>query len=107
MEEAAPLWFVRAAPARTHARTAGMRFTTAHRSDAAAPPPSPPATAATCACALTRAQVYSTAAQEGGIHMSSIGPALESQLDKVPLREGADDMVGALAYRGIPITVVW
>ena len=36
----------------------------------------------------------------------SFGPAIESQLDSVPLREGVNDMLGALAYRGIPITVV-
>ncbi|KAG5191142.1 pyrimidine 5'-nucleotidase-domain-containing protein [Tribonema minus] len=50
--------------------------------------------------------VFTTAAQEGGMHMSSFGPALESQMDMIPLREGVNDLLGALAYRGIPINVV-
>lgn len=50
-------------------------------------------------------QVFAVASQEGGIHMNSIGPAIESQLDKVPLREGANDMIAALLFRGIPITI--
>lgn len=31
-------------------------------------------------------KVYSVVAMEGGVHMNSIGPAIESQLDSVPLR---------------------
>ncbi|CAM9237205.1 unnamed protein product [Chrysoparadoxa australica] len=50
-------------------------------------------------------KVYNVAAMEGGIHMNSIGPAIESQLPSIPLREGINDLVGALAYRGIPLTV--
>jgi hypothetical protein len=38
---------------------------------------------------------------------NSIGPAVESQLNSVPLREGVNDMLAALSYRGIPITIVW
>ena len=52
-------------------------------------------------------KVYGTAAMEGGIHMSSIGPALEISLDKTPLREGSNDLIGALTFRGIPLTVLW
>lgn len=31
-------------------------------------------------------KVYSVVAMEGGVHMNSIGPAIESQLDSIPLR---------------------
>eukprot|EP01084_Bolivina_argentea_P106639 190780_1 len=50
-------------------------------------------------------KVYNTAAMEGGIHMNSIGPAVEGQLGRVPLRTGVGDMLTALAYRGIPTTI--
>jgi hypothetical protein len=50
-------------------------------------------------------KVYGTAAMEGGIHMNSIGPAIEAQLDRIPLRAGTSDMLSALAYRGIPTTI--
>lgn len=33
-------------------------------------------------------KVYSVVAMEGGVHMNSIGPAIESQLDSIPLRCG-------------------
>jgi len=51
-------------------------------------------------------QVYGTVAMEGGIHMSSIGPGLEQKMGSLPLRAGTNDMLGGLAYRGIPLTVV-
>ncbi|CAM9805182.1 unnamed protein product [Ectocarpus sp. 4 AP-2014] len=50
-------------------------------------------------------KVYSVVAMEGGVHMNSIGPAIESQLDGIPLREGVDDMTAALAWRAIPFTI--
>ncbi len=50
-------------------------------------------------------KVYNAAAMEGGIHMNSIGPAVEGQLGRVPLRDGVGDMLIALAYRGIPTTI--
>ncbi|CBN75751.1 Cytosolic 5\'-nucleotidase III-like protein A (cN-III-like protein A) [Ectocarpus siliculosus] len=50
-------------------------------------------------------KVYSVVAMEGGVHMNSIGPAIESQLDGIPLREGVDDMTAALAWRAIPLTI--
>ncbi|CAN0145968.1 unnamed protein product [Scytosiphon promiscuus] len=50
-------------------------------------------------------KVYSTVAMEGGVHMNSIGPAIESQLDNIPLRDGVDDMTAALAWRAIPLTI--
>lgn len=31
-------------------------------------------------------KVYSVVSMEGGVHMNSIGPAIESQLDSIPLR---------------------
>lgn len=31
-------------------------------------------------------KVYSVVAMEGGVHMNSIGPAIEAQLDSIPLR---------------------
>lgn len=31
-------------------------------------------------------KVYSVVSMEGGVHMNSIGAAIESQLDSVPLR---------------------
>eukprot|EP00904_Undaria_pinnatifida_P013926 jgi/Undpi1/9664/HiC_scaffold_27.g12120.m1 len=50
-------------------------------------------------------KVYSVVAMEGGVHMNSIGPAIESQLDSIPLRGGVDDMTAALAWRAIPLTI--
>ncbi|CAM9618906.1 unnamed protein product [Ascophyllum nodosum] len=50
-------------------------------------------------------KVYSVVSMEGGVHMNSIGPAIESQLDSIPLRAGVEDMTAALAWRAIPMTI--
>ncbi|CAN0094755.1 unnamed protein product [Phaeothamnion confervicola] len=50
-------------------------------------------------------KVYATVTMEGGMHMSSIGPAIEPLLGAIPLREGVNDLMGALAYRGVPLTL--
>lgn len=43
-------------------------------------------------------KVYSVVAMEGGVHMNSIGPAIESQLDSVPLRQGEHKLLGHVLY---------
>ena len=43
-------------------------------------------------------KVYSVVAMEGGVHMNSIGPAIESQLDSIPLRCAFNPGVHALLF---------